>query len=290
MREAELISVFHESKDMPSVNKEITEIIRMLNNSDTLNIDLLAEKIARCGNLRSALLTNINSGYFNLARSIESLSDAIVYLGMKTVEKLIIAYLIKSLLPDALGKSKELSREKYWKHCLGTSIAANMLAEKLGKEDKYKYFAYGLIHDVGVAALDVCMPAVVDEVVKLQQKGLHQVVAERLVMKGFTHSNIGAWLCLKWELPEDIKAIVEHHHTPLLTKDYYEEVRIMSVADSISSLYYERLLSLNTTYVLNEKIMELLGVTMEDIESISELLPDKVQEAEKQFNFTMVEI
>lgn len=52
----------------------------------------------------------------------------------------------------------------------------------------------------------------------------------------------------------------------------------MSIADSISTLYYEKLLCLNTFYVLSETVADSLGITMNGIEKISEELPDKVEE------------
>lgn len=287
MNGLEIIDILEKSDRLPVMSGEITNIINMISDYDTINIEDLAEKIGSCGNLSESLLSNVNSGYFRLARKIESLSDAIVYLGMETVERLIIAYLIKYLIPNDMGRSKELNREKYWKHCLGTSISATLLAEKIGKKDKYKYFAYGLIHDLGVALLDICVPHIVDEVVIAQQKGIHQIIAERLVMKGATHEQFGQWQCERWGLPEDIKEIVSHHHTPLMAKNYKEEVYILCIADSISSLYYERLLCLNTKYVLNKSVMKQMGITEEDIEEITKVLPMKVEEANKQLNFNL---
>jgi len=287
MDSLDIINIFEKSDELPVMDNEITELINMISNSDYINIEEFSNKLAKYDNLSEVLLINVNSGYFKLRRKIDSLSDAIVYLGMRTVERLVIAYLIKSLIPAEIGKSKKLNREKYWKHCLGTSIAANLLAEKLGKVDKYKYFAYGLIHDIGIVLLDICLPNLIDEVVIMQEKGIQQIVAERLVMKGFTHEQSGRWQCEKWGLPDDIKAIVEHHHTPLLAEKYLEEVNIMCLADSISSFYYERLLCLNTRYVFNENVMKKLGITEDDIEEISRVLPQKVEEADKQLNFDL---
>lgn len=288
MNNLEIINIFQKSNKLPVMNSKITEVISMINDPIGLNIEVFADKIAKCGNLKESLLINVNSGYFKLQRKIESLSDAIVYLGMNTVERLVIAYLIKSLIPNEIGNSKELNREKYWKHCLGTSIAANLIAEKLGKEDKYRYFAYGLIHDLGVVMLDICLPNIMDKIVTIQKKGIHEIVAERLVMNGFTHEQAGSWQCENWQLPEDFKTIVEHHHTPLLAKKYVEEVNIMSLSDSISSLYYERLLGFNTKYELNKNVMNKLGITENDIEEISSVLPQKIEEANKQLNFNLL--
>ncbi|HCW05515.1 MAG TPA: metal-dependent phosphohydrolase [Clostridium sp.] len=288
MNSEKIIGLLEEAEWLPKINRNILEIISLIDSSDKINMEVLADKIQKCGNLRESLLANVNSGYFRLKRTVNSLSEAVVYLGTKAVERLIIAHLVKALIPDRIGRAKNLNREKYWKHSLGTSIAANILAEKLGYKDKYKYFAYGLIHDIGTVVLDVCLPELVDEVVLKQSKGLHQIVAERLVMKGFTHEHAGAWQCEKLRLPEDIRVIVEHHHTPLQADKYKDEVYIMSIADAISSLYYERLLCMHTNYVLNERVMEYLGLTYDDIEEISKILPQKVEEAHKLFNFNLI--
>jgi hypothetical protein len=33
---------------------------------------------------------------------------------------------------------------------------------------------------------------------------LHQIVAEKIVLGGLTHSDVGAWLCKKWQFRDDI--------------------------------------------------------------------------------------
>lgn len=285
-----VISIIKNTDKLPTIKAEISDLIIMINKEEDINISELSLKINECGNLREALLTNINSGYFKLQRKIESIKDAVVYLGMRAVEKLIVAYLIKSLLPTNLGNSKELNSEMYWKHCLGTSIAANLIAEKLGIEDKYRYFAYGLIHDIGYTALDVCFPEIVDEVYEIQKKGVSQVVAERMIMGGCTHSDIGEVLCEKWNLHEDIKTVVKHHHTPLGAENYKLEVMILSVADAISTLYYEKLVKVSTSFSLNNNIINELGLDMEFIEEISKVLPNKVEMVNKQLNFAILSL
>jgi HD-like signal output (HDOD) protein len=284
MNESEIINYIEQSNRLPKINREFTNIISILDTSNNFDIDKLIDEISRWPTLKTSLLTVINSGYFKIPRKVYTLKDSVMYLGMKTINRLVLSYLIKCLLPDTLGRSDIIDRTKYLKHCLGTSIAATMIADKLGIEDKYKYFAYGLIHDIGNAVLDICLPGIINEVVKIQLKGVHQIIAERTVMEGCTHSDIGSWLCKKWNLPEDINTTVAYHHTPLLATKYKEEAKIMNIADSISTLYYEKLLSLNTLYVLNETVADSLGITMDNIEKISKELPDKVEEMMKIIN------
>jgi len=44
---------------------------------------------------------------------------------------------------------------------------------------------------------------------------LHQIAAEKVVLGGLTHAEIGMWLCEKWGLPREIVEIVGYHHTLL---------------------------------------------------------------------------
>ncbi|MFT8315252.1 MAG: HDOD domain-containing protein [Clostridium sp.] len=284
MNKSEIINYIEQSNRLPKINKDFTNIISILETSNSFDIDTLVDEISKWPNLKTSLLTIINSGYFKIPKKVSSLKESIMYLGTTTIHRLVLSYLIKCLLPDNLGRSDAIDRVKYLKHCLGTSIAATAIADKLGLKDKYKYFAYGLVHDIGNAVLDICLPGIINEVVKIELKGVHQIVAERTVMEGCTHSDIGNWLCEKWNLPKDVNAAITYHHTPLLATEYIEEVNVMSIADSISTLYYEKLLCLNTFYVLNETVADSLGITMEDIEKISKELPDKVEEILKVLN------
>lgn len=278
MNKTEIINYIEQSNRLPKIDKEFTNVFSILDTSDNFDIDEVVDKISKWPTLKTSLLKIINSGYFKIPKEAYTLKDSIMYIGVKTINRLVLSYLIKCLLPDTLGRSDAIDREKYLKHSLGTSIAATMLADKLGIEDKYKYFAYGLIHDIGNVVLDICLPGIINEVVKIELKGVHQIVAERTVMDGCTHSDIGSWLCEKWHLPNDVNVAVAYHHTPLLATEYKKEAEVMSIADSISTLYYEKLLCLNTFYVLNEKVADSLGITNNDIEKISKELPDKVEE------------
>ncbi|MFT8315251.1 MAG: hypothetical protein ABF633_13545 [Clostridium sp.] len=54
------------------------------------------------------------------------------------------------------------------------------------------------------------------------------------------------------------------------------EVAIVNLADSINTLYYEKLLYLNNFYIINEETMKYLGLTMRDVEKIGNSLPNKI--------------
>lgn len=274
-----LFTLIENSECMPKLPRDVSEILEIMKDPMLLDIDVLAGKVARCCRLNDLVLKNLNTGYYQISKKITSIREAVVYLGMQTVQNIIIFYITRQLFSEILHEKKNrlFSMKLYWKHVIGTSVASSMLSDKIKKGDKFKLFSYGLLHDIGIALLDVCVPGLVDEIAQRLLSGTHQVIAERSVLGGITHADVGAWLCRKWNIRDDIINIVEHHHTPFWARSSIEDVRIIYAADVISTEYYERLLGLNINHDISKRIMDYLGISNDDRFEIIEALPQEVE-------------
>lgn len=283
MDEHNTIKLIRASGFLPEIPRSFGEILNMLLEPYEYNIDECVERFSKFPELEEILIKVLN---FNseLNRKIETIKDAINYLGAKNAKIIAISYITRLMLPDKEGKAKIFNNRTYWKHCIGTAVAAYMLAESSGLSDKDKMFTYGLIHDIGVTVLDICLPEHLDKIHEMQSKGVHQIVAEKIVLGGITHAEIGSWIVKVWGLPEEIMEVVGHHHTPLLAKQYIEDVKIMHLADSISTNYYEKLLGNNTTFVYSGKIMESLHIDKAAIDRVILRLPAEVDKLNRVIN------
>lgn len=283
MNKIEVYKALEDSEKLPVVSKPIVEVLDMIRKPEEVDLDLLADKVALSPELQHAFITNVNSGYYRLSRKIDNLNEAIVFLGLKTVQNLLIYFVTDLLFQDESGNSQLFANHQYWKHNIGTAVACNLLSSKLGIGDKYKLFSYGLCHDIGFAVLGACLPETVDKVYQSMQKGVHQVVAEKIALGGLTHADIGAWICKKWGFPEDVGLVIEFHHSPLLAKENTEEIKLIHIADRISTDYYEKLLGLINVNPMTERIVQDLGVSTDLIKEIGESLPAEVEKVGKLF-------
>ena len=100
--------------------------------------------------------------------------------------------------------NRKIKMMSYWKHVMGTSVASCVLAEKLKKGDKFKLFSYGLVHDIGIIVLDTCFPELVEKIIEKMYTGMGHTSSERIYLDNLTHGDIGAWLCRRWNIREDI--------------------------------------------------------------------------------------
>lgn len=281
MDSTKIFEILEESNKVPSLPQPVSEIFYSMYQAEKLDMNELSKKVSKCSELSELLISCVNSSYFELKRNVTTVNEAIVYLGLRTVRNLLLSFTFQLLLPKKLGRANQFNREKYWKHSIGTSIASSMLAEKTGLCKGHELFSYGLIHDIGIAVLDICLPEVIDQVIAIQHKGVYQIPAERIVMDGLTHSDIGAWLCKKWKLPEDIRNIVEYHHKPLLAQVNSTEVKLMNLGDIISTAYYEKLLGLNLYHGFSTLIMESVGTSEEYMGYIGKILPEEVERVDR---------
>lgn len=121
---------------LPVIPPEISEILNLLLEPSEACMDDIAEKIAQCGHLDDMILKYLNLGNLNFTRSIDTVKEAIVYLGAQNIKSILIAFITKMLLSQGTGQSVVFSSSKYWKHCIGTSIACALICEKTQVADK----------------------------------------------------------------------------------------------------------------------------------------------------------
>lgn len=276
MDQHNIIDLIKESENMPKIPKDFGAIIKMFSDPSGYSLDKCVEYFSRFPQLETVLIQELNYET-KLRREIRTLKEAINYLGAKNSALIIIAYVTRLLIPNRYGRTKFFDNKIYWKHSLGTSMAAYMIASETKLSDRDKLFTYGLIHDIGITVLDICLPDYLDKINELHLTGMHQLIAERIVLNGITHAEIGRWICQEWGLPDEISDVVGLHHTPMLAKKNIDEVRIIHLADSISTNYYEKLLGNNTTFIYTNKIMEALNVSKEFIDYVAEKIPAEVE-------------
>ncbi|NLM09238.1 MAG: HDOD domain-containing protein [Clostridiaceae bacterium] len=287
MQNHPVIKLIQQSNYIPEIPKAFGEALNMLLEPFEFSMDECIERLNNVPGLETALIQVLNYTS-TLNREFLTLKDAVLYLGAKNIRMIAIAYITRLLLPNSSGRAKIFNNRTYWKHCIGTSIASHMIAAKTGLCDRDRIFTYGLIHDIGITVLDICLPDHLDRIYTMQiERGIHQIAAEKIVLGGITHSEIGMWLCDEWGLPDEIKEIVGCHHYPFKNGNAGDEIKIIYLADSVSSNYYERLLGTDTTFIYTERTKKLLNLPKEFIEDMANKLPEEVAKVNSIIDFDL---
>jgi HD-like signal output (HDOD) protein len=123
--------------------------------------------------------------------------------------------------------------ESFWRHSLACGVTARAIAGRRGETNVERFFAEGVLHDVGHLILYAHAPDEAREAIvrsRVSGRPLHE--CERDVL-GFDHADVGHALLMQWNLPEPFRDAVGHHHTPRRALHFPADAAVVHVAEVI---------------------------------------------------------
>jgi len=214
--------------DVPAEQADMDEIVRLVSYDNAI--------AAQC--LRVA-----GSPLFGLTRPPQSISSAVVSLGLNRVKSIVVTCCMGQAFP---AKRWALPPVVFWRHSLGCAMVCRRFSEKLANADGEKAYVAGLLHDVGFLVNCIAFP---DQFAAALKRATKEQIpldeAERATM-GFTHCQTGEILAQQWGLADEIVEVVAHHHDTEYTGKAQALVGIVHLSDLLCRMrglgygYYER--------------------------------------------------
>jgi putative nucleotidyltransferase with HDIG domain len=229
--------------------------------------DVSAQKLYEIIRGDTALSTDVlklcNSSYFGLSRRISSLKEAIIFVGLEELKKM-VALISSRLMFNRDYGGYESRHGEMWMHAAVTSVISSRL-QPLAPEMEEDLFTTALLHDVGKIVLSRFVGERYDEIVtRVRETGQTFQEVEQQVF-GTDHADVGGAILNKWSFPEEVVNAVKFHHHP-------EEVphspltHFVTLADTLAkmlgfgtaldALAYRSHALLYAKYGLKEKDME----------------------------------
>ena len=199
-----------------------------LKNPYTTNRDL--EKIlSEDSALAARVLRIANSAMYNFPARIDTVARAITVLGQQQLHDIVLACSVVQMFKDIPQEMVDM--ESFWLHSIACGAAARILASFRRQPNTERFFAAGLLHDIGRLICYLQLPRPSAEALALsRERGQVLYRSEREVM-GFDHAKVGGLLLKAWRLPEALVSAVAHHHRPQAAGGYALEAGIVHVAD-----------------------------------------------------------
>jgi len=230
-----LLSTIHQwiekGKNLPVLSGSIAKLMS-LTQSEESNVSQIAEIIKRDVGLSAAILRITNSSAFGLLRKITSIDQAVVLLGFNAVRNVALAIGVVNIFPPYDGPFLS----KTWQRSILAGIAARELCSLNGNKNREDAFTNGLLHDIGLIALYVYSNDLASKLIEKMELDGRISLAEEKELMGVDHVEVGCLLAEKWELPDNIKKAILHHHDDPEIKPRSSINGNPSVIDYLSSL------------------------------------------------------
>jgi putative nucleotidyltransferase with HDIG domain len=229
---------------MPSIPAVFLPLLKLLGSA---TVDVKVDEVVRLVSYDNAIaaqcLRVASSPLFGLAQPPRSIKGAVMSLGLRRVETILLTCCLGQGFP---AKQWALDPAVFWRHSLGCAMVCRKFSEKLADSDHEKAYIAGLLHDIGFMVNCLAFP---EEFATAIQHACHEEIPlheAELATSGFTHCETGRALAEKWKLAEDITEVITHHHDI----DFGEKAQPLTALVHLSDLlcrmrdlgygYYER--------------------------------------------------
>ena len=193
---------------LPAIQQRLLQSL----SQEDIDISDLADDIEKCPGLTARMLGLANSAYFGCQRTLYTVSDAIVMVGLNMVRSVGLAMVISD--PLNTKSCPAFNPQRYWFSALLTAFAARRLAPKITADDgpeADRAYLSGLLHNFGLPVLVHLFPKEMQTVFANgdNRSTIYEVCREQL---GVDHHAAGAWVMQKWKLPPEVVSVAEHYH------------------------------------------------------------------------------
>jgi len=248
-------------------DKDVGEVVKLISHDPSFT----AEVLKRC-----------NSAYFGTGKRAEDMSEAVSRLGLQEIYSVVLAmFAATALLRPEKGGSTHV--EILWRHSVAVAVAAGVLAQETG-ESQPAAFTAGLLHDAGKVVMVSSNKVRYTEALENSGRFRRSMVVAEKELFGFDHTEAGARLLVRWNLPPNIIAAVRHHHDLAGAEPFERLAAVVHLANLIAHASGEKLsgelkglpgdtVSMAVLQLTSERVLNLLPAMQEGLKKVRSLMP-----------------
>jgi putative nucleotidyltransferase with HDIG domain len=229
---------------MPTIPAVFLPLLKLLSDSKgDVKVDEVVRLVSYDNTIAAQCLRMASSPLFGLAQPPRSIKAAMISLGLRRVEAILLTCCLGQAFP---AKKWVLDPIVFWRHSLGCAMVCRKFSEKLAGVDTEKAYMAGLLHDIGFMVNCLAFPL---EFATAMERACREEIpldqAEQATM-GFTHCDSGRALADKWKLADDITEVIAHHHGLEHSQKSQPLVALVHLSDLFCRMrglgygYYER--------------------------------------------------
>lgn len=193
----------------------------------------IADLIANDPALTANLLKICNSAYFSLPRKVESVKDAVAWVGLDQIVELVLTNSVSANFNKGL-EGYGLGEGELWRHAVTSAHIAKSLAQRYGaSQNKHLIFTAALLKDIGKLILGRFVAFSFEKInIMVHSQGYSFNDAEKKII-GMNHEELGAMVGQKWAFSEKLIYMIRHHHLTNESARQDPETTLIYLADII---------------------------------------------------------
>ncbi len=156
------------------------------------------------------LLRTVNCAGTGVRKQVNSVSHAVVLLGRRQVESMVLAVAVQDALPA--HQTGAFSSADFWKTAAHRAVTAHSLARIVEPAVADLSFTAALLQDMALPLLTLHRAHDYAPVLEAWHGGDGELEELEEQALGFHHAQVGDWMSETWTFPADLRAAIGDHH------------------------------------------------------------------------------
>lgn len=214
---------------LPSL-RSVDSALRELLNADQRYTNQISEVIRRDPSLTARLLRLVNSIYYGLSSPVNTIEEAVFYLGVRQIRQLAMITPVIEDFQKLAGRAPFAWRE-FWQHCIGVAIITREVTNAVQCPNDESDYVAGLVHDMGKIVMAAAFPTHFVEIQRRVSEGAPDLLAIETEVLGLSHTEVGAMYLRHHNLPDLMIETALFHHEPERASGHAPIVAAVQIAD-----------------------------------------------------------
>lgn len=216
---------------LPSLGR-ISQSLHSFLQADQRFAGQISETVRRDPSLTSHLLRLANSVYYGLTAPVQTVEEAVFYLGLRQIRQLALVTPIVEDFQRLTVRSAFPWRE-FWQHCIGVAIMTREVAGVVQAPLEEGDYVAGLVHDLGKAVMAWSFPQHFAQIHRESSERPGELTLIEQEILGMDHGEVGARYMRHRHLPELMVEATGFHHHPGRARQFPVIIAAVNVADHL---------------------------------------------------------
>lgn len=260
-----------------------TQIMTLAQDPDS-SLTQIADLILSDPALTANLLKTCNSAYFGLNRKVDSVRDAIAFVGLDHIVQLVMLSSVSQNFKKGT-RGYGLGEGELWRHAVSSAHVAKILAGKFGlSQNKHLIYTAALLKDIGKLILGRFVAFTLEEInILVSSKGFSFNDAEKQII-GMNHEELGALVGQKWCFSDKLVYIIRHHHLSTESAREDLETSLVYLADIICMMMGVCTGADGLSYRFYSDVLKRLELSEKDLQGVIAEMGENQQKIENLIN------
>jgi len=264
-------------KTLPHVGIKLTQVI----SDESCSVRDLEDIIKLDPTLIIRILKLINSPYYGLYNKVDSISEAVIYIGLENLRNMIVVEAVKDIFKDTRDDDI-FSGKILWFHSAVVGICCQMIAERVFSIKSEDSFLCGILHDIGLIIEYQMEGKQLREALDHYNPDKNNLCEMEKKFIGTDHCQIGSAVTKEWKLPLDVQESIKNHHNIVENVEPKSIQGILQIAEYLAvRLNHSAIPGMKAS--LSQPLMMHMKKNIDEYKTLMVDLPDEIDKAKEMY-------